>query len=52
MNYIAVIHGGEGPDVWDREVEIYGDDFVDAAKQAQGRAEDMGGWVYSLEVKP
>jgi len=44
-NYLAFIIGGEGPDVWDREVKISAVDFMDAATQAQGRAEELHGWL-------
>ena len=45
----AIIQGGIGPDVWDREVSIDAVDFMDAAKQAQGKAEDLGGHVVELQ---
>ena len=47
--YYALIQGGVGPDVWDREVKIDGVDFMDAAGQASARAEELGGSVVSLE---
>ena len=30
IKYIAIIGGGSGPDVWDRDIEIDADDFEDA----------------------
>lgn len=49
MKFIAIIVGGIGPDVWDRDVEIDAVDFADAAQQAQGKAEEMGGRVLTME---
>lgn len=49
FNYLAIIQGGIGPDVWEREVGISAVDFADASKQAIGKAEDLSGYVYSLE---
>jgi len=48
-NWLALIQGGIGPDVWDKEVAISAVDFMDAAKQAHGKAEYYGGYVVSLE---
>lgn len=51
MEFLAIIVGGEGPNEWEEEVKIdYADDFMDAAIQAQGYAEEMQGFVYSLEL--
>lgn len=49
-NYAALIQGGSGPDVWDREFLISAVDFKDAANQAIARAEEFGGHVVSLEM--
>jgi hypothetical protein len=49
FNYLAILQGGEGPDVWDREFKISAADFRDAAGQAASRAETLGGQVVSLE---
>lgn len=49
MKFLALIIGGLGPDVWDKEKEIDAADFQDAARQAQGIAEDLRGQVFSLE---
>lgn len=49
FNYSAFIIGGEGPDVWDKEVEIYACDFADAASQAVGKAEQMHGHLVRVE---
>lgn len=46
----ALIQGGIGPDVWDKEVEFSAADFMDAAGQANGKAEEYGGHVVWLEV--
>jgi hypothetical protein len=48
-NYYTMIQGGEGPDVWDREVAISAADFSDAFGQASAKAEELGGQVVSLE---
>lgn len=48
MNYLAFIIGGEGPDVWDKEILISATDISDAAKQAQAKAEELGGEVVQL----
>lgn len=48
-NYLALIQGGLGPDVWDEEFQISAVDFEDAAKQAVGRVQEIGGQVVSLE---
>ena len=47
--YDVMIQGGVGPDVWDREIVVTEVDIVDAAKAAKGRADDMGGYVVSLQ---
>jgi hypothetical protein len=50
MNFLAIIVGGEGPDTWEREREItHAVDFMDAAQQAQAQADELGGFVFSLE---
>lgn len=48
-NYTALIQGGIGPDVWDREVQVSAVDLLDAAKQMAGRAQEMHGWLVSVE---
>jgi hypothetical protein len=48
-NFLAVIQGGLGPDVWDRELTISAVDFRDAANQAIAQADELGGHVTSLE---
>ncbi len=51
MEFLEIIQGGEGPDEWEEEMKIeYADDFMDAATQAQGHAEEMRGFVFSLEL--
>ena len=47
-NYLALIQGGIGPDVWDKEMQISAVDFRDAANQATARAEELGGQVVEL----
>jgi len=47
-NYLALIQGGIGPDVWDKEMQISAVDFRDAANQATARAEALGGHVVEL----
>lgn len=49
MQFMAQIQGGVGPDVWDREVFIDGDDFLDAAHLASAKAEELGGQVTQLD---
>lgn len=49
LEFLALIQGGIGPDVWDREVAISAADFRDASNQAIAKAEDLGGYVVSLE---
>lgn len=48
-NFLAMIQGGLGPDVWDKEVLLFAVDFRDAANQALARAEEMGGQVVLLQ---
>ena len=48
-DYLALIVGGIGPDVWDKEVNIDAADFMDAAEQAQAKADEWGGQVVMLE---
>lgn len=50
MEWLAVIYGGSGPDVWDREMILSAADFMDAAQQAATKAEELGGDVSSLEL--
>lgn len=47
-NYLALIQGGEGPDVWDKEKQISAVDFADASGQAVDLAERLGGHVVEL----
>lgn len=47
--YSVLIQGGIGEDVWDKELTISAVDFMDAAKQAVGKAEDLGGHVVMVE---
>lgn len=47
--YLALIVGGVGPDVWDKEEDISAADFMDAAGQAQAKADELGGQVVMLE---
>lgn len=47
-NYLALIQGGLGPDVWDKELKIFAADFCDAAIQAAAKAEELGGQVVEL----
>ncbi len=49
FDYLALIVGGEGPDVWDKEESINAADFMDAAGQAQAKADEWGGQVVMLE---
>lgn len=49
-NYLAIIQGGLGPDVWDMELPLSAVDFMDATKQAIGYAEEHGGHVVMLEA--
>ena len=48
-NYNALIQGGLGPDVWDKELQISAVDIHDALNQAKGTAEEMGGHVVLVE---
>ena len=47
-NYLALIQGGIGPDVWNKELKISAADFRDAASQAAAKAEELGGQVVEL----
>ena len=47
--YCAMICGGLGPDVWDKEIIFESDNFLTAAEFAQGVADEMRGQVVSLE---
>ncbi len=49
FDYMALIVGGIGPDVWDKEVHISAANFMDAAAQAQARADERCGQVVILE---
>jgi len=49
FDYLALIVGGIGPDVWDKEESINAADFMDAAGQAQAKADEWGGQVVMLE---
>lgn len=48
MKYLALLAGGIGPDVWDKEIEVDDDDITGALCQCVGRAEEMGGGVFSI----
>ena len=48
FNYLALIQGGLGPNVWDRELQISAVDFRDASNQALAQAEELGGQVVEL----
>lgn len=49
FKYLVCYGGGEGPDVWDKEVEVDAEDMLDASRQAKGLAEDEYGWVFSIQ---
>jgi hypothetical protein len=49
FKYLALIQGGIGPDVWDKEKEIFAADFIDAANQSTALAQELGGQVVSLD---
>ena len=49
FDFLAFIIGGIGPDVWEKEVNINAADFMDAAEQAQAKADEWGGQVIILE---
>jgi len=49
MKYLAMIAGGLGPDVWDRELNIEAADWNDANQQAVAQADEQGGQVVSLD---
>lgn len=48
-NYSALIQGGIGPNVWDKELQLSAVDIHDALTQAQGIAEEAGGTVVLVE---
>ncbi len=48
-NYNALLQGGLGPDVWDKELQISAVDIQDALNQAKGTADEMGGHVVMVE---
>lgn len=49
FDYTAIYIGGEGPNVWEREVKIDGaEDIVEAAQRAKGWAEEEHGLVVFL----
>lgn len=48
LEYCAMIVGGIGPDVWDKEIVFTAADFMDAAGQAQAKADEWYGQVVSL----
>lgn len=50
MEWLAMIYGGVGPNVWDKEVTFTATDFMDAAQQAAAKADELGGEVSSLEL--
>ena len=50
MNYLALIYGGQGPDVWDLWKDISACDFEDATKQAMALAQDLHGEVGAVSV--
>ncbi|MGV3663869.1 MAG: hypothetical protein ACO1TE_27100 [Prosthecobacter sp.] len=49
LKFNALIFGGIGPDVWDRELSIDAVDITDALQQAQAKADDNGGTVAFVE---
>lgn len=48
FDYLISYGGGEGPDVWDREIEVCADNIADAARQAHARAQEEDGWAFSV----
>lgn len=48
-DYVALIEGGIGPDVWDKELTCAADNILDAARYFHGKAEEIGGAVISIE---
>lgn len=49
-NYLAMIQGGIGPDVWEKEISITACDFADAATQACNIANENSACVVSLDA--
>jgi hypothetical protein len=49
FDFHALIIGGIGPDVWDKEIVFTAADFMDAAGIAQSKADELYGQVASLE---
>ena len=47
--YTICYVGGLGPNVWDKEISIEAENIIDAAKVAQGIADEVGGWVVSVQ---
>jgi hypothetical protein len=47
--YVAMIVGGEGPNVWDKEIVLRATDIEDALSQVQIENEKYGGWITSIE---
>lgn len=48
MKFAVFFGGGLGPDVWDKEIEVTAADFDDACIQGRIKAEDAGGYVFSI----
>lgn len=49
FNYLVLITGGLGPDVWDKEIEIEAEDIMEAALMAVAEAGEINGWVVCIE---
>jgi hypothetical protein len=49
-DYDVTIQGGDGPDMWDKEVTVSAADFLDAARMATAQAEYHGGYVTALQL--
>jgi len=48
MKYVALIYGGIGPNVWDREVEVEAEDIRQALDKVEAGIEGEGD-VVSIE---
>lgn len=50
MKFLILIQGGEGPDVWDKELIIIAINWHDAVDIAEGRADYFGGQVVNISL--
>jgi hypothetical protein len=49
FEYLAVVAGGIGPDVWDKEITVHAKDISEAVRIIEGDLKDSSAAIVSIE---